>query len=360
MSHSNSNRQKRLYALGGVVFGASAVAAVVASYNILIRDEGNTSSSTLRGSSSLPNANSGTDTTLGKSTQLQKQSNFTFTAPSTEVVYKVISQNSTSISTHFVGDRNSNDVAELISTIEAASLEGNLFSASMSKAATGSSMYPTYSPTTLEDIPTFSPTRFSDDLPKALPIKRSNENGFRLKMYWEEGYYWQENPNERFWCMSCQDNSCVSGAKLDLRDCEERNDTLDALFVAVPYGDAGHQFRVAATDLCLMKMGRGRAIKLKNCRNPKNRHFPLQLFKGLKHDDKFDLRPSTDTNRCLSQHHHPKCEFIQSSIQSFVLPELTSICALRAFDCSKGDHLCREVHKGSPSRYWLLGQVLIV
>lgn len=306
---TNNNRQKRLYALGGVVFGASAVAAVVASYNILIRDDSSSSSSTLRGSVNLPNANSGTDISLGKSLQYQRTSNVTSPAPSAEAVYQVISQNATSITTHFAGDRNSNDVAELISAIEAASHQGSMFPrpSSSTESQRQSSLYPTYSPT-LEDIPTFSPTRFDDNLPKALPIKRSNENGFRLKMYWEEGYYWQENPNERWWCMSCQDD-CVSGAKMELRDCEMKNDS-DALFVAVPFGAAGHQFRVANSNLCLMKMGRGRAIKLKNCRKPNNKHFPLQLFKGFDQDDKFDLRPATDLDRCLSQHHHPKAKEI--------------------------------------------------
>lgn len=316
MSQSDSNRQKRLYAIGGAVFGASAVAALLASYNILIRDDRSSStSSTLRGSSSQPNTTYGTDTTLGKGSQYQRNSNASSLAPSAEL-YQVISQNSTFMTTHFAGDRNSNDVAELILTIEAATHQNNLFVdptvPGSQPIAANESLYPTYSPTI--DMPTFMPTAQDDALPKALPIKRSGEIGFRLKMYWEEGYYWQENINEKWWCMSCQDGSCVSGSKMELRNCENKDDDLDALFVAVgPYDNVSHQFRVANSNLCLMKMGRGRAIKLKPCKKPTEKHFELQLFKGFKPDEKFDLRPSTYLDRCLSNHHHPKvrtCMFV--------------------------------------------------
>jgi hypothetical protein len=315
MSQRDSNRQKRLYAIGGAVFGASAVAALLASYNILLRDDSSSTSSTLRGSSSLPNATSGTDTTPGKGSQYQRISNATSLAPSTEQLYQVISQNATSISTHFAGDRNSNDVAELILTIEAAAHQGNIFAdptlpGSKPMITNETSLYPTYSPTM--DIPTFMPTAQDDALPKVLPIKRSDEIGFRLKLYWEEGYYWQENTNERWWCMSCQDGSCVADSKIELRNCETKDDDLDALFVAVgPYDVASHQFRVANSNLCLMKMGRSRGIKLKPCKKPGKKHFELQLFKGFKpnEDEKFELRPSSYLDRCLSNHHHPKVRF---------------------------------------------------
>ena len=31
----------------------------------------------------------------------------------------------------------------------------------------------------------------------------NNSAGFRLKLYWQKGYYWQESRNETWWCMSC-------------------------------------------------------------------------------------------------------------------------------------------------------------
>jgi hypothetical protein len=37
--------------------------------------------------------------------------------------------------------------------------------------------------------------------------------GFRLRLYWEEGYNWQESSGEKFWCMEC-DGSCEDGDKM--------------------------------------------------------------------------------------------------------------------------------------------------
>lgn len=37
--------------------------------------------------------------------------------------------------------------------------------------------------------------------------------GFRLRLYWEEGYDWQESGGEKFWCMEC-DGSCEDGDKM--------------------------------------------------------------------------------------------------------------------------------------------------
>ena len=30
-----------------------------------------------------------------------------------------------------------------------------------------------------------------------------SSGGFRLKLFWKEGYYWQEDYKESFWCMGC-------------------------------------------------------------------------------------------------------------------------------------------------------------
>ena len=282
--------------------GASAVAAVMATYNVLIQEDIAANSSTLRGSSAIP---SGSDTSPSEGITNQMDSSNT---TSSSEVYPVVSHNNaTSLTSHYANDPNSNDVAELILAIEAAARDS--YSASDPLPSSDVSLYPTYSPTLEGVLPTFMPTNFNVFSPKALPIKRSNENEFRLKMYWEEGYYWQENTSERWWCMSCQDGNCVDNANIELQNCKVKSD-LDAIFVANSFGANGHQFRVAKTDLCLQKMGRGRAIKLKKCMEPKKKHVHLQLFKGFKPDDKFDLRPSSYMDRCLSQHHHPKAKEI--------------------------------------------------
>lgn len=170
-------------------------------------------------------------------------------------------------------------------------------------SAAPSTPIPTYMPTAADEIPTDMPTQFDYDTISPLIKLRSsnNEVGFRLKLYWETGYFWQEKVTEKFWCMSCPSAECKRNDKMELRDCNKKSDQ-DAQFVATSTGK-GHQFRVANSNLCLQKNSRGRAIKLKPC-NAENK---LQHFEGFKSDgEKFDLRPSSSTKRCLSQHHHPK------------------------------------------------------
>ena len=139
-----------------------------------------------------------------------------------------------------------------------------------------------------------------------LPLLRSIEVGVRLKLYWQTGYYWQENTEETWWCMSCPDGFCKLNDKLELRNCKRKSSD-DALFIVQSHGSAGHQYRVTGTNLCMMRMFSRRAIKLKTCATKKSRKFPLQLFTDFKADgNKFDLRPIKYTSRCLSNHHHPK------------------------------------------------------
>ena len=170
--------------------------------------------------------------------------------------------------------------------------------------------FPTSSETSMPtDLPTsdttFAPTLEDYDTPDGLKLQpwalRSSEVGFRLKLYWETGYYWQERTDETWWCMGCVDGKCEKGAKLELTNCMKKTGK-DATFVVTTHGNKGHQFRVTNTNLCLQKIGDRRAIRLKPCR----RNRSLQLFADFEKDDKFDLRPIGYKYRCLSNHHHPK------------------------------------------------------
>ena len=171
-------------------------------------------------------------------------------------------------------------------------------------SASPSTPIPTYNPTAEGEIPTDMPTQVESDsiTTSVAKLRSSDETGFRLKLYWETGYYWQEVTTETFWCMSCPSGKkCKRNDKIKLRDCKTKS-SRDAKFVASSTGK-GHQFRIINTNLCLQKSRRGPSIKLKRC-NTKNK---FQHFVGFMPDaDRFDLRPSTGTKRCLSQHHHPR------------------------------------------------------
>ena len=102
--------------------------------------------------------------------------------------------------------------------------------------------------------------------------------------------------------MSCIDGVCEEDGMMYLRNCQNK-DELDAKFAVISHGDGGYQYRVTNTNLCLQKMGKSRAIQLRPC----NDNDSLQLFTSFEpNGEKFDLRPMGYTNRCLSNHHHPK------------------------------------------------------
>ena len=178
-----------------------------------------------------------------------------------------------------------------------------------------STSVPTFSPTGL--LPTDLPTQGQDDV---IPIqKRSSEVGFRLRLFWDDGYFWQERRTETWWCMCCADNNkCKRNSKLQIDDC--RNASRSTRFAVKRINENYQasdvhwrpcpcvslllifpQFRVVNSNYCMQKM-RGRSIRLKPCSN-RNK---LQQFKDYSPTEKFDLRPVRYPSRCLSQHHHPK------------------------------------------------------
>lgn len=176
---------------------------------------------------------------------------------------------------------------------------------------TADSNYPTnmqsYFPT-IVDFPTDMPTGIHNWPSKNFIQTRSQENaGFRLKLYWEEGYFWQERTEERWWCMQCVDKLgnfiCEKDSRMQLRNCRTKS-VLDAIFTYTSFGDGGYQLQIANTNnMCLQKMGDRRAIRVRPCRNDQM----MQRFVGFNPDmERFDLRPLNYTDRCLTNHHHPK------------------------------------------------------
>lgn len=123
---------------------------------------------------------------------------------------------------------------------------------------------------------------------------------FRLRLHWQPGYLWQEDPHETFWCLECR-GSCGSGAKLQVDACDG---AVRQKFLAV-----AHTLRPASNpSLCVTVDGFGKRtqpLRLRPC--ARGGEAPGQSFAGLRAEGRFELQPDSGGGQyCLSQHHHPK------------------------------------------------------
>ncbi|KAL3940537.1 MAG: hypothetical protein SGBAC_004940 [Bacillariaceae sp.] len=202
---------------------------------------------------------------------------------------------------------------------------------------------PTQAPTlSWRQLPTHTPVSFSYD--DSEDNGRPNDGGgdyveppgdpnaVRLKLYWQQGYYWQEETFERKWCMRCENNlDCQAGEKLFLGDCA--NDwQKTAYFDLIPYRD--HEFvqiqvisansgkksrqrrkrssRSSSSGLCLER-SHGRHVTLQRCHADASEEqlwkAPKGSFRNIgKSTNRFELSQNLfgGMNYCLTNHHHPK------------------------------------------------------
>jgi hypothetical protein len=139
-----------------------------------------------------------------------------------------------------------------------------------------------------------------------------------MKMYWRQGFFWQEETVERKWCLECvtcsplttdtcgaksNGNQCKHGDQLWMKECEDKGD--NAVFeIAKRDNQRGDLFQVRNTNLCIARKD-ARFIVLDTC----NRNDPSQRFLGFQpNGTPFTWEPLVDEglDRAISQHHHPK------------------------------------------------------
>jgi len=120
--------------------------------------------------------------------------------------------------------------------------------------------------------------------------------GFRLRLYWEKGYRWQESSREKWWCMECR-GSCSSGTSIKTSKCDSSR---RQRFIAI-----GKTIRPAsAPALCMTVRGYDGArdpVRLRRCN-----HGADQRWNEVTTTGKFELSSESRSTRCMSQHHHPK------------------------------------------------------
>jgi hypothetical protein len=118
-------------------------------------------------------------------------------------------------------------------------------------------------------------------------------------LWWQPGYFWQEELFERKWCAECCGGGCGNGDCIKTRKCDGENTKWE--FVNV--GGGRHLIKVSNKNLCMTLEGR-KVIKLRNC-VPSNDKQQWWASKGTFNSIRFEIHPVTRAG-CITQHHHPK------------------------------------------------------
>jgi hypothetical protein len=131
------------------------------------------------------------------------------------------------------------------------------------------------------------------------PSPTLSTTSFRLKLYWEEGYDWQEEFFEREWCMKCRNSGCNLGNKIYIYECSDISERFD--FVNVNNDQV--LIKLDGTDTCLERDSKEIFIKACDDGNSNQKWFAKV---GEFDQDRFEISLKTYDRYCITQRHHPK------------------------------------------------------
>jgi hypothetical protein len=121
---------------------------------------------------------------------------------------------------------------------------------------------------------------------------------FHLRLHWEEGYCWQEEWQERFWCAECERGTkCNEGDSLELHTCKGSH---LQRFTWLPTKGGG-RLKVGNKNLCLQRVSTNE-FELRVCSTSLD-----QVLVGFNPKMPFELYPlGYEGVKCLTEDHHPK------------------------------------------------------
>ncbi len=132
------------------------------------------------------------------------------------------------------------------------------------------------------------------------PTTSSGPQDFKLKLYWEPGYFWQEESFERKWCMRCLGGSCSVGEKLYIEECDDDGvQRFDFDYVS----SDEVLIKLHGTNQCLERSNKDFFVR--NCNSGKS----LQRWwakVGNFDEYRFEISQKAASNLCMTQRHHPK------------------------------------------------------
>ncbi|CAB9527247.1 receptor-like protein kinase [Seminavis robusta] len=145
----------------------------------------------------------------------------------------------------------------------------------------------------------------------------TTSGSFRLKIYWEQGYDWQDEYVERKWCLvrnyrvggMCWDGITPTTCRANRVYVTRCGSTSGQSWQFVHVGNGEALIKGSGTNRCLARSGTN--IELRTCNN----NSPSQRFytpNGCYNCRRFELSQRTAPGLCLNQDHHPKnSEYVQ-------------------------------------------------
>ena len=151
------------------------------------------------------------------------------------------------------------------------------------------------------------------------PVYPGTDDGGRMKLYWNESYWWQESNVEIQWCVACpssHDQSfssstttshrCHAGEELFLQYCSSLGSVVFFEFPPVSTGSETVQIQIIDSDLCVERQGGTTAVTVETCMDTNPQQQWDKTTYNIDDETPFELSPTTDRQLCLTIHHHPK------------------------------------------------------
>jgi hypothetical protein len=129
---------------------------------------------------------------------------------------------------------------------------------------------------------------------------------FGLKIYWQKGYYWQEETIERKWCMRCDSSSqaCSPGRKVYVTNCDT---DMITKWEFKYLNSKAFQIKIAASNLCLTVQSDINKYLIADTCNSNNVRQQFYAQNGqAKFGSHFEINPVWAPDGCVGNTHHPK------------------------------------------------------
>ena len=161
-------------------------------------------------------------------------------------------------------------------------------------SSTSPSKRPTIKPSTQR-----RPTKYPTSKPTTL--QPTQDLGiFRLRLYWQHGYKWQESSHETFWCMETSNAELHDSVRIDVCNTYKS----EQRWVKI-----GMTFRPNDDmNLCMTTTGTTESypIRLYECEDGNIEQQFTSSSSYIQKNVKFQMISKRYPNKCISQLHHPK------------------------------------------------------